>query len=167
MRSSRSCPLLAGSAYARRSVRPVASAPRQPSAGTGSTARCAQAQQAAGPTLGELGTCPHCHHGVALCLRAQRFPRATTFSASLSSIASQHLLELCVLRLQRREPLAVGHIKAAEIAAPRVEGGIAETVLEASLLDRVRAAACVRKPIICSSVKSFLISVLGLGTDST
>lgn len=38
--------------------------------------------------LGELGTCPHCHHGVALCLRAQRFPRTTTFSASLSSIAS-------------------------------------------------------------------------------
>ena len=79
----------------------------------------------------------------------------------------QHLLELCVLRLQRRESLGIGHIKAAEIAAPQVEGGVAETVLKASLLDRVRAAACVRKPMICSSVKRFFISVLGLGTDST
>lgn len=44
-----------------------------------------QAQRAAGPALGELGLCPYGRHGVALCQRAQNFPRATTFSASLSS----------------------------------------------------------------------------------
>lgn len=48
----------------------------------------------------------------------------------------QHILELGVLRFQRLEPLGVGHIQAAELAAPQVEGGIAETVLAAQLLDR-------------------------------
>lgn len=47
-----------------------------------------QPQQTASAALGHLGPGPHGYHGIASCLRAQNFPRATTFSASLSSIAS-------------------------------------------------------------------------------
>lgn len=68
-----------------------------------------QAQYAAGAPLGHMSLGPHDDDGVAWCLRAQNFPRATTFNASLSSIASaSSFLSLLFSASNARRRLASG-----------------------------------------------------------
>lgn len=58
----------------------------------------------------------------------------------------QQLLGLGVLTFQLRKPLGVGHVHPAELGAPFVKGGIAETTLAAQLLDRQAGLVLLDEP---------------------
>src|SRR5688500_7443049 len=68
-----------------------------------------QAQHAAGAAFGHKVLGPHGGDGIPSRLRAQNFPRATTFNASLSSIASaSSFLSLAFSASSARSRLASG-----------------------------------------------------------
>lgn len=73
----------------------------------------------------------------------------------------QQPLELGILRFELAQVLSSRDLHAAELGVPLVKRGMAEAAIAHSSLIGMPASACLRKPMICSSVNLlFFMSVI-------